>query len=1087
MRWIGAWVALAVASFIPAVSAFSWRFERIDAVDPAKYIADPDRPVFISQHSLSHDGRFAAFVSAASNLAPGDDNDDYDVFLYDHQNRTIGIVSRVVSTVQLPPDAPVGIAKDPSYVLSDDGAEMIVAGTLLSDRAREAFLRGEDTEVEWVSIDTRTRIATHIPVPNAANSRIADLSNDRRYIAFTYLGHEPARYDRHSGTIDSLTDIFPDSNQMTGGFSENGRYACAFDAASGWPILEGNVRDLASMSAPVRFDLSTDGAGLTSRVNGCAVSNDGKHVAYRTAASNVIAWPERGFVEQVYVRRLSDGQVRLASDNTVMGARGCTNPEFVGNETLTFSCDGPNPFGRESPTLFTSHYDLASGARRTQRWRSEVVDEYRTEVRAAAMSANGSVALYEVEMLERDFTSGLSQRSALYRVDASDIGKRISRVSGGPLPSRHPGHLTDRGSYVRCEASRKLSADGRYFLFPSNDQSHFAQPWGQAIQPSVLVMRDMQLDRSALATTLADGSVPQLTSIYDGTMSPNARFVAFAATSNGELLGQPGPIVGPDAYVLDRETGRYTSVSTNAAGGSGGGVGPCLAVSDDGRTVAFTSTSRTLAPGDSNDWADVYLWRADQGRPKLLSKALDGTGAVLGGERPMMSADGSIVVFNAVAPPHLGVSDPRHGTYLYRAATDQVERLSLPDGTPLGASAMSSDGRFLAVTLRGPGDTVSNAVLDLSTGRLDPIVERQGGQQSPVSYGPLDIVGMSRDGRFLVGGPWHGTWLDRVTGATRQLDRDPLNSDYGLMPQISDDGQTMAIVDTVSALQWETPRTGWYVVKPGVLHSNVWWKPDEPGWGIYLMDQGDAMAASWYTNDEDGEPTWFLLSGSNDATGRSIVGEAFRFEGVPFRRQVPNAAERSESFATVRVLLLPDGRLEFGFARPDGFGNPGLVTSTRRLVPFAFGEAEVQCEPSNDNPATGTTNHTDIWYGGPGASGWGVSLVDIGDRLVGAWYTYDDDHEAMFYVLDATKREDSAYTGQAFRPLDGELLDGIGIGDEPVRAGSQAAGAIEFRFSGRDRGEFQYDIDGTRLIRPIERFQFGSTVPGCGLVATDSH
>jgi hypothetical protein len=46
-----------------------------------------------SSPSLSHDGRYVAFTSAADNLVPGDTNDALDVFVYDRRDRTVTRVS----------------------------------------------------------------------------------------------------------------------------------------------------------------------------------------------------------------------------------------------------------------------------------------------------------------------------------------------------------------------------------------------------------------------------------------------------------------------------------------------------------------------------------------------------------------------------------------------------------------------------------------------------------------------------------------------------------------------------------------------------------------------------------------------------------------------------------------------------------------------------------------------------------------------------------------------------------------------------------------------------------------------------------
>ncbi len=39
-------------------------------------------------------------------------------------------------------------------------------------------------------------------------------------------------------------------------------------------------------------------------------------------------------------------------------------------------------------------------------------------------------------------------------------------------------------------------------------------------------------------------------------------------------------------------------------------------------------------------------------------------------------------------------------------------------------------------------------------------------------------------------------------------------------------------------------------------HSDIWWTPSQPGWGVHLTEAGDLIFASWYTYAADGKAMW---------------------------------------------------------------------------------------------------------------------------------------------------------------------------------------------------------------------------------------
>jgi Tol biopolymer transport system component len=85
-----------------------------------------------------------------------------------------------------------------------------------------------------------------------------------------------------------------------------------------------------------------------------------------------------------------------------------------------------------------------------------------------------------------------------------------------------------------------------------------------------------------------------------------------------------------DAYVKELDTGDVTRVSRSSAGERANGVTSAVALSGNGRRVAFVSRATNLDPRDTDDAPDVYVTNLATGRVTLASIAPDGNKAMAG-------------------------------------------------------------------------------------------------------------------------------------------------------------------------------------------------------------------------------------------------------------------------------------------------------------------------------------------------------------------------------------------------------------------------------------------------------------------------
>lgn len=194
--------------------------------------------------SLSSDGRYVAFLSAADNLTPGDTSSTWDVFVRDRQSATTQRVGLL----------PAGDEVDPGCRISADGRYVAYswAGALY------VFNRS-------TSVTERADVATGGAGADSA-SECYSLSADGRYVAFTSWGDNLV-----SGDTNGAADVF--------------------------------LRDRAAGTTE-RVSLSAAGAQGDSICEGAAVSADGRVVGFVSASSNLVAGDTNGLADVFVTTRL---------------------------------------------------------------------------------------------------------------------------------------------------------------------------------------------------------------------------------------------------------------------------------------------------------------------------------------------------------------------------------------------------------------------------------------------------------------------------------------------------------------------------------------------------------------------------------------------------------------------------------------------------------------------------------------------------------------------------------------------------------------------------------------------------------------
>jgi Tol biopolymer transport system component len=214
------------------------------------------------------------------------------------------------------------------------------------------------------------------------------------------------------------------------------------------------------------------------------------------------------------------------------------------------------------------------------------------------------------------------------------------------------------------------------------------------------------------STTLPEQSTRRVSVGSDGTqgnsdsyrpsISADGRYVAFSSLANNlvtEDTNNEGDIF---VYDLVANTTRIVSVATDGTGGNSESYRP--SISADGRYVAFESRANNLVDGDTNSYADIFIYDTVANTTRIVSVATDGTDGNFDSYAPSISADGRYVTFYSYASNLVsGDTNPYADIFIYDtvANTTRIVSVATDDtqGNDFSSSSypsISGDGRYVA-------------------------------------------------------------------------------------------------------------------------------------------------------------------------------------------------------------------------------------------------------------------------------------------------------------------------------------------------------------------------------------------------------
>jgi Tol biopolymer transport system component len=190
-----------------------------------------------------------------------------------------------------------------------------------------------------------------------------------------------------------------------------------------------------------------------------------------------------------------------------------------------------------------------------------------------------------------------------------------------------------------------------------------------------------QTTRVSVASDGMQGNGPTSDLPYQrAAISGDGRYVAFASAATNLVPSDTN--AATDVFVHDLQTGQTIRVSVASDGTpanqrSAWGYESTLAISRDGRYIAFASAASNLISDDTNARDDIFLYDRLTHQTTRISIASIGTQGDDYSDEPTISGDGRFVAFSSRAT-NLVLGDTNSHTDIFIHDRGSVERIYLP-------------------------------------------------------------------------------------------------------------------------------------------------------------------------------------------------------------------------------------------------------------------------------------------------------------------------------------------------------------------------------------------------------------------------
>jgi hypothetical protein len=598
--------------------------------------------------TISGNGRYVAFRSAANNLVAGDTNNVTDIFVHD---RDTGLTTRVSvdsSGVQANGNSfSPTISGGGRYVAFRSDASNLVAND--TNGARDIFVHDRNT-----GETTRVSVSSEGDEGNG-NSDTPAISVEGRYVTFISVASNLVAADTNNRSDvfihDRQTGLTERVSVNSAGVQANGdtyaRPAVSSDgrfvafSSDAYNLVANDTNGQRDIFLRDRQAETTDRISLgpiSAQANAHSVmpriSAGGCQVAFESEAANLVAG-DTNLATDVFAYDCQTGTITrasVASDGTEANDRAYNAAISANGRFVAFVSGASNLVANDTNGYVDIFVHDRQSAVTTRVSVASDGSEANDSSYQPALSANGRYVVFESDAsnLVDDDTNGRGdifvhdrQTGVTERVSVSSDGDQANGDSFGPT----------------------ISDDGRYVAFASYAGNLTTDPDNGYIE---MYVHDRQTGNTERVSVASDGGSGNDDS-DEGMISGNGRYVVFASYASNLV---PDDTNGyRDIFVHDRQTGVTERVSLSSSGDESNEESYSPAISADGRFVAFDSYADNLVPDDTNETEDIFVHDRLTGITQLVSRSSSGELAepYWGSYGPTLSADGQFVAFYSYA------------------------------------------------------------------------------------------------------------------------------------------------------------------------------------------------------------------------------------------------------------------------------------------------------------------------------------------------------------------------------------------------------------------------------------------------------
>lgn len=508
------------------------------------------------QPVISGDGRFVAFASLAWNIVPDDNNGTFDVFVRDRRSQTTYCVS-------VTPSGKPGNERSLQPAINADGSKIAFqsfADNLISgDRNGQAdvFVRdlkkGKTVRVSVASDRSEALGATAVSGSPQATS-------DGRYVVF----------DSRANTLVLNDTLSPNPGAAKAGMFARMSHEELARAIKGkvdnwWDIF---LRDRTTRETK-RLSVNSDGVEANWDSWFPSISDDGSTVAFTTRASNLV-------------------------------------PEDINDKRDVYAYD----IKQGKPELISVANDCSLG--NDDSWYSSVS----SDGRYVAFFSHAS-----------NLVTGDNNKKA-------DVFIR-DRVTRKTIPVS----VNAKGEWGNGHSVRpKMTPDGKYVVFHSS-ASNLVEGDKNGKADIFVYERSSNMLECIIASSNGDSWCPSI--------SADGRYVTYYSYASNLVPNDSNN--NADIFVYDRKNNTTARVSISSSGKEGNRMSWYPSISGDGSFVVFESFATNLVSGDTNGASDIFVHDTRTRKTVRVSMTSKRGEANAGSRQPSVTADGRFIFFESFA------------------------------------------------------------------------------------------------------------------------------------------------------------------------------------------------------------------------------------------------------------------------------------------------------------------------------------------------------------------------------------------------------------------------------------------------------